>query len=276
MSHTAISVQSCFNVFEPTIATVDRVVDESATAKSFFFNGKINYEPGQFIMVWIPGMDEKPFSISYHSEESFGITVACRGNFTRRLHQMNPGKIVGIRGPLGRPFTIRKGNACLIGGGIGMASLGTLVERLNRGLIIQGAKTASDILYNDREGFSEMLVYTEDGSAATRGLATDALESIYKRFGVMTLYVCGPEAMTHTVFEFAQRHGLSIQASLERYMKCGIGLCGHCSCDGLRICMEGPVLERETLETLTEFGRFARLKDGRRVTIEEYRKTGGG
>ncbi|MHC4197339.1 MAG: hypothetical protein ACYSRP_05430, partial [Planctomycetota bacterium] len=73
MSHTAISVQSCFNVFEPTIATVDRVVDESATAKSFFFNGKINYEPGQFIMVWIPGMDEKPFSISYHSEESFGI-----------------------------------------------------------------------------------------------------------------------------------------------------------------------------------------------------------
>ncbi len=273
MSHTASSVQPYFNVLEPTIATIDRVVDESAKAKSFFFKGKIEYEPGQFIMVWIPGMDEKPFSISYHGEDSFGITVACRGDFTRRLHQMGAGEILGIRGPLGRPFTLNKGNACLIGGGIGMASLATVVDRLKRGMIIQGAKTASDILYTDREGFSEMLVYTEDGSAATKGLATDALESIYKRFGVMTLYVCGPEPMTHTVFEFAQRYGLPMQASLERYMKCGLGLCGHCSCDGLRICVDGPVLERETLETLTEFGRFARLKDGRRATIEEYRKT---
>ena len=270
MSYTPNDRESTFNVLQPTIVRIDRIVDESKTTKSFFFNGNIEYEPGQFIMLWIPGLDEKPFSISYHGKNFFGITAASRGRFTRKLHQMNVGDILGVRGPLGRPFTIQKGNACLIGGGVGMASLATLVDRLKRGMIIQGAKTASDVLFRDRTGFSGMTVYTEDGSAGEIGLPTKNLETLYKQFGVMTLYVCGPEPMTHAVFEFARRHGLPMQASLERYMKCGIGLCGQCSCDGLRMCLEGPVVDRETLETLSDFGRFARLKDGRKVAIEEY------
>lgn len=270
MTQTPDNGESVFNVLEPSIVKIDRIVEESGTSKSFFFKGRIEYEPGQFIMLWIPGLDEKPFSISYHGEDFFGVTVACRGSFTRNLHQMNVGDVIGVRGPLGRPFTINKGNACIIGGGVGMASLAALVDRLERGMIIQGAKTASEVLYSNREGFGEMLVYTEDGSAATKGLPTDALESIYQRFGVMTIYACGPEPMLHTVFEFAKRQELPMQASLERYMKCGIGLCGQCSCDGLRICLDGPVLERETLETLSDFGRFARLKDGRKIAIEEY------
>lgn len=270
MSYTQNNGESTFNVLEPAIVRIDRIVEESKTTKSFFFKGSIEYEPGQFIMLWIPGLDEKPFSISYHGENFFGITVACRGRFTRRLHQMNVGEILGIRGPLGRPFTIRKGNACIIGGGVGMASLAVLVDRLKRGIIIQGAKTASEVIFRERAGFSGMTVYTEDGSVGKRGLPTKDLENIYKQFGVVTLYVCGPEPMTHAVFEFARRHELPMHASLERYMKCGIGLCGQCSCDGLRMCLEGPVVDRETLETLSDFGRFARLRDGRRVAIEEY------
>lgn len=270
MSYNPKSNESAFNVLEPSIVRIDRIVDESRTAKSFFFNGKIEYQPGQFIMLWIPGLDEKPFSLSYHGEDYFGITVACRGKFTRKLHQMNVGDILGVRGPFGRPFTIDKVHACVIGGGVGMATLAALVDKLKRGIIIQGAKTASEVLYSDREGFRDMFVYTEDGSAATKGLPTDALESIYKQFGVISLYTCGPEPMMYKVFEFAQKHGLPMQASLERYMKCGIGLCGQCSCDGLRMCVDGPVVERDTLEALGDFGRFARLRDGRKVTIEEY------
>ncbi|MFQ5956338.1 MAG: dihydroorotate dehydrogenase electron transfer subunit [Candidatus Brocadiales bacterium] len=270
MGHNPHNSESAFNVLEPSIVRIDRIVEESSTAKSFFFKGKIEYEPGQFIMLWIPGLDEKPFSLSYHGEDFFGITVACRGRFTRSLHQMNVGDILGVRGPFGRPFTIEKGNTCIIGGGVGMATLAVLVDRLKRGLIIQGAKTGSDVLYRDRERFGDMTVYTEDGSVGTKGLPTGGLEALYKRFGVMNLYVCGPEPMTSKIFEFAQKHALPMQASLERYMKCGIGLCGQCSCDGLRMCVDGPVVERETLEVLSDFGRFARLRDGRKVTIEEY------
>lgn len=271
MNQAPSSNEPAFNVLEPTIIKIDRVVEESGTSKSFFFKcGEFEYEPGQFIMLWIPGMDEKPFSISYLGDDSFGITVACRGNFTRRLHQMNPGEILGVRGPFGTPFSIEKGNACIIGGGVGMASLAVLVDKLERGMIIQGAKTASEILYRNRAGFSGMTVFTEDGSEGTKGLPTKKLEDLYSRFGVINLYVCGPEPMTYKVLEFAQRHSLPMQASLERYMKCGIGLCGQCCCDGLRICIDGPVLPRETLETLGDFGRFARLKDGRKVSVEEY------
>ncbi len=264
--------ESLFNVLEPYMVRIDRVIEESSTAKSFLFKGKIEYQPGQFIMLWIPGLDEKPFSISYHGEDFFGITVACKGRFTRKLHQMKVGEMLGVRGPFGRPFTIDKGNACIIGGGVGMATLAVLVDRLKRGLIIQGAKTGSEVLYRGRERFGDMTVYTEDGSFGTKGLPTDSLEAIYKQFGVVSLYVCGPEPMMHKIFEFAQRHGLPMQASLERYMKCGIGLCGQCSCDGLRMCVDGPVLGRETLAALGDFGRFARLRDGRKVTIEEYVK----
>ncbi len=272
MTESANNGESQFNVLEPAVVKIDRVTEESATSKSFFFNGRIDYEPGQFIMVWIPGLDEKPFSISYHGDDFFGITVACRGRFTRRLHQMTPGDILGVRGPFGNPFAVGKGNVCIIGGGTGMASLAVLVDRQKRGIIIQGAKTASEVLYRDREMFKDMTVYTEDGSEGTKGLPTAKLEELYKRFGVLNLYVCGPEPMTYKVFEFAERHGLPMQASLERYMKCGIGLCGQCSCDGLRICLDGPVLDRATLATLSEFGRYARLRDGRKVSIEEYIK----
>ncbi|MFQ5863439.1 MAG: dihydroorotate dehydrogenase electron transfer subunit, partial [Candidatus Brocadiales bacterium] len=270
MSYTPNSDESAFNVLEPSIVRIDRIVEESGTARSFFFRGKIEYQPGQFIMLWIPGLDEKPFSLSYHGEDFFGVTVACRGRFTRRLHQMNVGDILGVRGPFGRPFTINKGNICIIGGGVGMATLAVLVDGLKRGIIIQGAKTGSELLYREREKFRDMTVYTEDGSVGTKGLPTDDLEALCKRFGVMTLYVCGPEPMMYKVFELARRHGLPMQASLERYMKCGIGLCGQCSCDGLRVCVDGPVLDKETLETLSDFGRFARLRDGRTVSIEEY------
>lgn len=270
MSYTQNDGQSTFNVLEPSVVRIDRVVEESGTAKSFFFKGKIEYQPGQFIMLWIPGLDEKPFSLSYHGDDFFGITVARRGKFTLRLHQMQAGEIVGVRGPFGRPFTIEKGNACIIGGGVGMATLAVLIDKLKRGMIIQGAKTASDVLYRDREKFGGMMIYTEDGSAGAKGLPTDRLEALYKQFGVMNLYACGPEPMMYKVFTFAQKYGLPMQASLERYMKCGIGLCGQCSCDGLRVCVDGPVMDRETLAGLSDFGRFARLRDGRKVAIEEY------
>jgi dihydroorotate dehydrogenase electron transfer subunit len=247
---------------------IEEVVQESSLTKSFIFKKSMEYQPGQFIMLWIPRLDEKPFSVSYHSGDFFGVTVALKGRFTQRLHEWKAGEWVGVRGPFGTPFKINRGRACLVGGGVGMASLAVLAERLEHSVVVQGARTAQELLYRNR--LKDMLLCTEDGSAGTKGVPTDLLEDLYRHYRFDAIYTCGPEAMMVKVLEFAREHNLYLQASLERYMKCAVGLCGQCSCNGLRLCVEGPVLEGATLETLEDFGRYARLRNGLRVPIEAY------
>jgi len=81
------------------------------------------------------------------------------------------------------------------------------------------------------------------------------------------ILTCGPEAMMRAVVELGSRHGIGVQACLERYMKCGIGLCGQCCIDGHRVCTDGPVFDGETLRKIKEFGKFRRDPSGRRVPI---------
>ncbi len=263
---------------------IEEVIQESPLARSFMFRKGLEYQPGQFVMLWIPGLDEKPFSISYHGKDFFGITVALKGKFTHRLHEMKAGEWVGIRGPFGSAFNLvvseanllDVGRACVVGGGVGMASLATLIERLGDLVVVQGARTASDLLYRNRFKVAgplptkDMLLCTEDGSAGTKGVPTDLLEDLYRHYRFDVLYTCGPEAMMVKVLDFAMQYNIYMQASLERYIKCAVGLCGQCSCNGLRLCIEGPVLDCEKLRTLEDFGRYARLRNGRRVSIEEY------
>lgn len=256
---------------EPSMMRIEDIAPESSLSKSFFFKGTVDCKPGQFVMLWIPRLDEKPFSVSHYGESAsggFGITVALRGRFTQRLHQMRVGDVVGVRGPFGNPFIIGEGPACVIGGGIGMASLALLIGRLKRPVVIQGARTGAELLYQNR--FKDMALCTEDGSAGRKGMATDVLEELHARHRFKAIYTCGPEEMMVRVFEFSKKHDIPVQASLERYIKCGIGLCGQCCCNGLRICVEGPVLNSETLATLGDFGRAARLRNGCRVTLKEY------
>ncbi|MFN3467065.1 MAG: FAD-binding oxidoreductase [Candidatus Brocadiales bacterium] len=102
---------------------IEEVIQESTLARTLIFNKRLEYQPGQFVMLWIPRLDEKPFSVSYHDKDSFGITVALKGRFTQRLHEMKVGEWVGIRGPFGTSFNINGGKACVVGGGVGMAHL---------------------------------------------------------------------------------------------------------------------------------------------------------
>ena len=82
-------------------------------------------------MVWIPLLDEKPFTISYIQDDLVGVSVLKRGIFTNVLHSKKKGDMLGIRGHYGRGFSLKPDtNSCVVGG-IGMASLATLVDRLN-------------------------------------------------------------------------------------------------------------------------------------------------
>ena len=259
---------------EPVMMKIEEVILESNLARSFIFKKSLEYQPGQFIMLWIPRLDEKPFSISYHGKDFFGVTVALKGRFTQRLHGMKVGEWVGIRGPFGRAFNLgacpepQGCRACVVGGGVGMASLAVLIEKLENSVVVQGARTTSELLYCNR--FKDMLLCTEDGSAGTKGVPTDLLEDLYRHYKFDAIYTCGPEAMMVKVSEFAREYNIYMQASLERYIKCAVGVCGQCCCNGLRLCVEGPVLDGGTLEKLEDFGRYARLGNGCRVTIGTY------
>jgi dihydroorotate dehydrogenase electron transfer subunit len=135
------------------------VTAETPTVKSFVFNDELcaKSEPGQFVMVWIPGVDEVPMSLSMLNPEERQAAVAVEriGEATKAMHNMKAGDTIGVRGPLGNSYTVSStGRAMIVGGGTGLASLAPLAERLVNGAVevtfLMGAKTRSDLLFYER------------------------------------------------------------------------------------------------------------------------------
>jgi dihydroorotate dehydrogenase electron transfer subunit len=252
----------------PEMTRIKKIVSENSYAKTFFMDKIIDAKPGQFVMVWLPGLDEKPFSLSYMGKET-GITIEERGKFTNAMFKLKEGDKIGIRGPYGNGFGQRK-NACFVAGGCGIAALAAMIEKNKNALVIIGARSKDSIIFSKR--FKNAKIVTDDGSSGTKGFATDALEEALKKRHFEAVYTCGPEVMMKKVFEVCELHGIECQASLERYMKCGFGVCGQCEISGVRVCKDGPVFSSEKLRKLQDFGHFARLKSGEKVPVSEYAK----
>ncbi|MFW6189918.1 MAG: dihydroorotate dehydrogenase electron transfer subunit [Planctomycetota bacterium] len=230
----------------------------------------LRFTPGQFFMVWIPRMDEKPYAISSAERRRVGITVQRRGPFSTRLTELRPGARLGLRGPFGRGFGFidrfaDSDRVALVGGGCGMAVLAPLAERLGRATIVQGARTADGLLFRDR--FPTQVLFTDDGSAGRRGYPTDWLRERAEEGALDIVYTCGPEVMMSRVADLCREGGVRCQVCMERYVKCGIGVCGQCDCDGRRICLDGPVFDLHDLAEMPSFGRQRRDKTGRRIPV---------
>jgi dihydroorotate dehydrogenase electron transfer subunit len=228
------------------------------------------FQPGQFFMVWVPRLDEKPYTISYLDAEQLGMTVQKRGPFSTRLCELQPGAKVGLRGPYGRPFWdmdkyAASRRVALFGGGCGMATIGLLAERLPQATIVQGARSAEVLLFLDR--FRDQFIFTDDGSAGRQGFPAEWLEEQVQAGAVDMVYACGPEAMLAGLADICRRVGIGCQVSMERYMKCGIGVCGQCDCDGRLVCTDGPTFTAEELSQMPSFGHRRRDKAGRPVEV---------
>ncbi len=239
--------------------------------RSFILDDAIDAEPGQFVLLWLPRLDEKPFTVAW--PDPLTITVAEVGPFTRELFALRPGDVIGWRGPFGNPFRLDPDRpALMVGGGYGAAPMYYLASEAGaRGIpatVALGARRRSFLIYTDRfEGMAgvDLLLATDDGSAGFRGNVVEAIRAggvLEKR---PAIYACGPERMLYALFELCKEEGLPGQLDVERYMKCGIGICGHCALDDLLICMDGPVLNIEQLEHTKDFGHFHRTATGRRV-----------
>ncbi len=183
-------------------------------------------------MGWIPGLDEKPYTVSYHSKNRFAVTIEAKGIFSKKAITLNKGDMVGIRGPFGNGFDIKPDHEiAVIAGGCGMASLAVLVERLQKNtFLIHGARSKQDLLYPDRFKIKRQFC-TDDGSLGHKGFVTDILKKEIdagKQFDMV--YACGPEIMMYNVFKICEKNNIHCQISLERYMRCGFGVCGACVC----------------------------------------------
>ena len=208
-------------------------------------------QAGQFTMVWLPGLEERPFSVM--NDDPLSLTIAEVGPFTRALCGLREGDRIWIRGPYGHGFQLLGHSHLLVGGGSGAASL-TLLARVARdqghGVVVAlGARTAEQLMlaWRFEELGCQVLVATDDGSAGYHGTVIEAVSEGLADRAFDGVYACGPEPMLLAVARYAETLGLSCQVSLERAMKCGLGICGACHCGDQLVCRDGPVFSGEKL-----------------------------
>ena len=236
----------------PRITRVADLVDEGPKVRTLVLSLKMEAAPGQFVMAWLPGLDEKPFSLV--RADPVTLTIARIGPFSTALHGLRAGDPLWLRGPLGQPFTLppaspfgARSPLLLIGGGYGVAPLYFLAECARASgwaaSMVIGARTASDVVFAD--WFAALgvpvVITTDDGSIGLSGVVTDAAERLLEEASYRAIYACGPEPMLDAVEMLARRRGLPAQLSYERYMRCGLGVCGSCAREGWMVCSDGPV-----------------------------------
>jgi len=249
----------------PVQVTLTEIKKETLSVKTFFFDRTFTFEPGQFVMVWVPGVDEIPMALS--SQNS--ITVQKAGDATGTMFDFKEGTSLGIRGPFGNGFT-RGEKMLAIAGGVGAAPLLPLARSDCVMTMLLGARTEKELLFVDQlDESTDVVIATDDGTLGQRGFVTDLLKDInpatYDRIAV-----CGPEPMMRAVLAALDNAGSAAKTefSLHRYMKCGVGICGSCCIDpeGLRVCRDGPVFNGEQLKK-SEFGHYSRDASGRKKNI---------
>ncbi|OYT27437.1 MAG: dihydroorotate dehydrogenase electron transfer subunit [Candidatus Altiarchaeales archaeon ex4484_96] len=244
------------------------VREENPTVKTFTLDKQIDARPGQFCMLWIPGLDEKPFGFA-KLNGNIEIMVRSVGSYTREMMSLDEGDLIGFRGPYGDgQFKLKGKHICVVSGGVGIAPLLPLVDEAladGRGVsVIHGAKTKQELIPLEKRLGDDvsLTLTTDDGSCGMEGTACDALRELLDG-GVDQICACGPEPMMKSVLDVALDAKIYCQLTLERYLKCGIGVCGHCSIDesALMVCRDGPVFEAKQL-VKSEFGRYKRDKSG--------------
>ena len=252
------------------VAVTDRVSETPSTV-TLRFRYVPPSAPGQFVMVWVPGDDELPMSLSYTDGEVKGITVKVMGDTSRHVQAILPGTPLGIRGPYGNRFDTSARRILLVAGGSGAAVLAPAAEvaRSHGATIVAalGAVRADELLFRDR--FARMgarlEIATDDGSAGQRGFVTLVADRLLDTETFDAVWTCGPEVMMRKVVDRAVARGVPTFCSMERHMKCALGMCDACALGPYHVCVDGPVFPSERLASVPDFGAFHRDSSGRRI-----------
>lgn len=253
------------------IVEVASVVREAPAIWTVRYKDEMPVQPGQFVMVWVPGVNEVPMTLSYTGDEK-GFTFRTIGETTRALASLEKGQRIGIRGVFGRGFSLQAKNVLIVGGGTGIASVIAAVEpfvQKSKLHVAFGARTREEMFFEDRVEASgaELHVATDDGSKGHHGFVTEVARKILKNGKIGQIIACGPEKMLHATAMLGRELGVRGQYSVERFMKCSIGICDACSMDGMLVCRDGPVFDGDFLLASEEFGRYKLAPNGIRVSV---------
>lgn len=261
----------------PLSLKVSEVIENNPTFRTYVFKHSLNAKPGQFVMVWLPGVDEIPISIGWHTDKEFRLGIAKAGDCTEAIFKkIKSGDRLGIRGPFGNPFDLKDYKKIfVVGGGAGTPPMLNLAQRaVEKGVevtAILGARKAELLIYEKefKKLGCKVMVATDDGSKGCKGYCTALLEETLKKHKTECVYTCGPELMMYRVADMAKHYKTNCQVSLERFMKCGFGICGQCCIDGtgLRVCKDGPVFDGKVALQHQEFGKYKRTSSGRRCDL---------
>lgn len=264
------------------MVTIEDIIQETPSVKTLFFRDKFSdlAKPGQFLMVWIPRTEELPLSIMISERKNYAaVTIRKHGYGSTSLYNMKKGDKLGIRGPYGNSFILKENfkNIILIGGGTGLVPLVRLLNTIKyenmKIVIIIGARSKEEIFFIElikkileSNKMFKILISTEDGSFGKKGYPIDILNEVLSEGynnNFDMIYTCGPELMMKKIFDIAIEKQIPIQASLERYMKCGIGICSSCCINDMLVCYDGTIFNNEQLKNFSEFGFSYRDKSGR-------------
>lgn len=279
---TALTVD---NIYLPKLAVIDRVQDEIAEVRTFFWHFEDpeeqrafkRFRPGQFAQVSLFGVGEFPLSLPPSPTETNTFFTARQvGSCTAGLHQLKAGDKFAVRGPYGNGFPMDSyagKNLVFVAGGIGLIPLRSCIiyalahrAQYQRIQIFYGAKRPSELMYRpdlsewERSAGVECHLTVDRADPAWSG-HVGVVGSLFKKPGVevpvenTVAFVCGPPIMFRFVIKDLLEMGLpetAIVSTLERYMKCGVGKCGHCCIGVAYVCVDGPVFTYEQIKQLGE------------------------
>jgi len=270
--------------FVPKLATIIKKVPMTSMETLFEIKlddgSELNHKPGQFAEVSVFGIGEAPISLSSPPTKkgTFEVCVRKLGNVTTKLHQLNEGDKVGIRGPFGNGFDVEslKGKDLLfIAGGLGIAPLRSLINYVlddsnrkdfGRVYLLYGCKEPKELLFGE-----ELVSITSKENVEFKPTVNWCPENeVWEgNIGVITTLIpqvsfdpektlailCGPPVMYKFVIADLKKQNVPddhIIMSLERRMKCGVGKCGHCQINQIYVCKDGPVFNYAKIKGVPE------------------------
>ncbi|OQY25181.1 MAG: oxidoreductase [Anaerolineaceae bacterium 4572_32.1] len=269
------------SVYLPVMARLLQVRQMTKLEKLFTLElpgaRSLGNEPGQFVGVSLLGIGEAPISISSSPSRSNGTFELCVrnvGDVTNAMHGLEPGDVLGIRGPFGHGFPVdkMKGKDILFAaGGLGLAPLRSLINQVldergsfDRVIILYGTKHPSEILFpeeldewagRDDVEFHMTVDRGDDDWTGNVGVITTLFPKITINPRNTVAAICGPPIMYRFVLMEMMGKGIpetQIYLSLERRMKCGVGKCGHCQINNVYCCQDGPVFRYSDVKGLEE------------------------
>jgi sulfhydrogenase subunit gamma (sulfur reductase) len=267
------------NEYVPHPAVIESVQKESFDTKTFklAFENKtlaesFDYKPGQFVQVSLLGVGEAPISIAScpGRKKLLELTIRAAGKLTRAIHQLEPGDKIHIRGPYGNSFPLEEvagKDLYFIAGGIGLPPLRGLIKSVlykrsdfGKVKILYGAKTPNELCFKEELKTwvqiedTEVYLTVDKPDESWRG-DVGVVTKLWDKADMTTTdgiaYVCGPPIMIKFVVVNLLESGFkdkNIYITLERYMKCGIGKCGHCNIGDKFVCTDGPVFSYAQLK----------------------------